>query len=143
MVQADVRRPAELLARPEVRAHLDLRQPVAIGLFATLHFVRDADDPAGIVASLRESVAPGSYLAISHIGTDFFPDKEALAAAVAVYEQASERVWPRSREEILGFFDGFDLIEPGLVPKHQWRPADGTAPANTPNIQWGGVGIKP
>ena len=51
------------------------------------------------------------------IGTDFFPDKSALAEAVAVYERASERVWPRSRDQILSFFDGFELLEPGLVPK--------------------------
>ena len=98
MVQGDLRRPAELLARPEVRAHLDFGQPVMIGLFAILHFLRDSDDPAGTVACLRDAVAPGSYLAISHIGTDFFPDKWALAEAVAVYERASERVWPRGRD---------------------------------------------
>ena len=143
MVQADLRRPAELLARPEVRAHLDFGRPVAIGLFAILHFLPDADDPAGIVACLRDAVAPGSYLAISHIGTDFFPDKSALAQAVAVYEKASERVWPRSRDQVLSFFDGFELLEPGLVPKHQWRPVTGSAAAGTPNIQWGAVGRKP
>jgi SAM-dependent methyltransferase len=143
MVQADVRRPAELLAMPEVRAHLDFARPVAVTLFAVLHFVPDADDPAAIVAGLRDALAPGSYLALSHIGTEFFPDKRALAEAIAVYERASERVWPRSRDQILGFFDGFALIEPGLVPKHQWRPVTGTAAAGTPNIQWGGVGVKP
>ena len=144
MVHGDLRRPAELLAKPEVRAHLDFGQPVVIGLFAILHFLRDADDPAGIVACLRDAVAPGSYLAISHIGTDFFPDKAALAeaVAVAVYERASERVWPRSRDQILSFFDGFELLEPGLVPKHQWRPVTGKAAAGTPNIQWGAVGRK-
>jgi S-adenosyl methyltransferase len=109
MVQGDLRRPAELLAKPEVHAHLDFGQPVAIGLFAILHFLPDADDPAGTVACLRDAVAPGSYLAISHIGTDFFPDKSALAEAVAVYE----RVWPRSRDEILSFLDGIELLEPG------------------------------
>lgn len=116
---------------------------MAIGLFAILHFLPDADDPAGTVACLRDAVAPGSYLAISHIGTGFFPDESALAEAVAVYERASERAWPRSREEILGFLDGFELLEPGLVPKHQWRPVTGTAAAGTPNIQWGAVGRRP
>ncbi len=122
---------------------LNFGQPVAIGLFAILHFLRDADDPAGVVACLRDAVAPGSYLAISHIGTDFFPNKSALAEAVAVYERASERVWPRSRDQILSFFDGFELLEPGLVPKHQWRPVTGKAAVGTPNIQWGAVGRKP
>jgi S-adenosyl methyltransferase len=60
-----------------------------------------------------------------------------------VYERASERVWPRSRDQILSFFDGFELLEPGLVPKHQWRPVTGIAAGNTPNIQWGAVGRKP
>jgi SAM-dependent methyltransferase len=143
MVQGDLRRPADLLAMPEVQAHLDFGEPVAIGLFAILHFVPDDDDPAAIVACLRDAVAPGSYLAISHIGTEFFPDKQALAHAMAVYERASERVWPRSRDQILGFFDGFELLEPGLVPKHQWRPVTGVAPSDTPNIQWGAVGRKP
>ena len=142
MVQADLRQAAGILAMPEVTAHLDLTRPVAITLFAILHFIADDMDPAGIIARLRDAVAPGSYLAFSHIGSDFFPDKQALAKAVEVYEKASERVWPRGRDEILGFFDGFDLLEPGLVPKHEWRPVTSVAPG-TPTIQWGGVGRKP
>ena len=72
------------------------------------------------------------YLAMSHIGTEFFPDRQALADATAVYEKASERVWPRSRDQILGFFDGFELLKPGLVPTHQWRPPIGRAATDTP-----------
>ncbi len=98
MVQGDLRRPADLLALPEVRAHLDFGRPVAIGLPAILHFVLDADDPAGAVACLRDAVAPGSYLTISHIGTEFFPGKSAMARAKAVYERASEPIWAPSRE---------------------------------------------
>ncbi len=143
MVNGDLRRPADLLAKPEVRAHLDFGRPVAIGLLAVLRFRSDADDPAGAVACLRDAVAPGSYLAISHIGTEFFPDKAAMAQAKAVYERASEPIWARSREEILGLFDGLELLEPGLVAKHQWRSVTGQAATGTPNIQWGGVGRKP
>jgi hypothetical protein len=51
-------------------------------------------------------------------------------------------VRPRSREQILGFFDGFELLAPGMVPKHQWRPVTGEVPADIPNIQWGAVGRK-
>ena len=65
-----------------------------------------------------------------------------MAQAKAVCERASEPIWARSRDEILGFSDGFELLEPGLVPKHQWRSVTGQA-AGTPNIQWGGVGRKP
>jgi S-adenosyl methyltransferase len=95
------------------------------------------------MACLRDALSLGSYLAVSHIGVDFFPDKSALAEAVAVYERASERVWPRSRDQILSFFYGFELLEPGLVPKHRWRPVTGEAALGTPNIQWGAVGRKP
>jgi SAM-dependent methyltransferase len=148
MVRADARRPQELLALPDIRAHLDFARPIAIILFATLCFIPDKDDPAGIVARLRDAVAPGSYLAIAHIGAEFFPDKKALARAMRVYESASEQIHPRSREQILAFFDGFELIDPGVVPKNEWRPetadAGDAAPGiDTPNIQWGAVGRKP
>jgi len=143
MIEADLRQPAALLTHPVLRAHLDFAQPIAVLLFAVLHFVSDEADPAGIMACLRDAVVPGSYLALAHIGTDFFPDKAALARARAVYQQASEEVWPRGYEEILGFFGDFDLIEPGLVPKHEWRPVTGAVAQNTPNIQWGGVARKP
>ena len=92
------------------------------------------------MACLRERRRAGSYIAISHIGTDFFPDKATLAEAVAVYEWASEPIWARSREEILGFFDGFELLEPALVPKHQWRSVTGQAATGHPV---GAVGRKP
>ncbi len=143
MVRADARRPGELIALPEIRAHLDFTQPVAIILFATLHFMPDAADPARVITTLRDAVAPGSYLAIGHIGSEFFPDKKALARAVKVYESASEQIHPRSREQILRFFDGWRLLEPGLVPKDEWRPELGEAAAGAPNIQWGAVGRKP
>ena len=91
------------------------------------------------IAGVPAAVAPGSYLTISHIGAEFFPDKAAMAQARAVYERASEPIWARSREEILGFFDGFELLEPGLVPKHQRRSVTGQAGTGTPNIQWGGA----
>lgn len=141
MVQADLRQAADILTMPEVAAHLDVSKPVAVILFAVLHFIADDMDPASSVARLRDALAPGSCLALTHIGSDFFPDKQALANAVAVYEKASEQVWPRGRDQILSFFGGFDLLEPGLVPKHQWRPVTGIAP-DTPTIQWGGVGQK-
>lgn len=142
MVRGDVRQAGELLGSDEVRDHLDFSRPVAVSLFAVLHFIPDHDGPKRIIATIASALAPGSYLALSHIGTDFFPDKEALAQAARVYEEASERVFPRPRAEIEAFFAGFDLIEPGLVPKHEWRPEPGDDIRHTPNIQWGGVGRK-
>jgi SAM-dependent methyltransferase len=142
VVEADLRRPAELLADPVVRKHLNFDQPVAVMLLAILHFIADEHDPDRIVAQLREALVPGSYLVISHIGSELLPDKAAAERAVKVYERASEPILPRSRERVLGFFGDFELTEPGLVPKHQWRPVTGEAATVTSDISWGGVARK-
>jgi hypothetical protein len=126
VVQADLRRPAELLAMPEILEHLDFSRPTGVLIVGVLHFVADADDPHGIVATIRDALAPGSYLALSHASADLVPDKAAVRRVLAAYEKSNAPLWPRSRAAILRFFDGFDLVEPGLVPKPQWRPAPGT-----------------
>ena len=141
MVRADLRRPAELLAHPGVHGFRDLGRPVAVMLIAIMHFVPDSDDPYGIVAALRDGLAPGSYLAMVHLSGDFV-EQDAAAEAVSIYERASARLRPRSRAEILRFFDGFELVPPGLVPKHEWRPDDGDLGYRTSNVSWGAVGRK-
>lgn len=141
MVQADLRRPGELLAHPGVRGFLDLRRPVAVMLIAVLHFVPDADDPYGIVAALRDGLAPGSYLAMVHLSGDFV-EQDATVQAVSIYEQASMHLRPRSKAEVLRLFDGFELVPPGLVPKHEWRPDEGGPGYRTSNVSWGAVGRK-
>ena len=140
MVRADMRQPGELLAHPNVRGFLDFRRPVAVMLIATLHFVPDSDDPYGIVAALRDGLVPGSYLAMVHLSGDFV-EQNAAVEAMSIYEQASARLRPRSKGEILRFFDGFELVPPGLVPKHEWRPVS-DAGYRTSNVSWGGVGRK-
>lgn len=119
-VAGDFRRPAEILADPQVRAVLDLDQPVAVLLVAVLHALPDQDDPFGAVAQLREALAPGSYLVIAH-GTD--ESRPAVAAdLVRVSQRTTTPLIVRSRAEITRFFDGFELIDPGLVWAPQWRP---------------------
>ena len=140
VVRADLRRPAELLALPEVRAHLDFSRPVAVLLVSVMHFIADADDPYGLVSTIRDALAPGSYLALSHASADFVPDEHVVRRAVAAYEKTNAPAWPRSRADILRFFDGFDLVEPGLVPKPQWRPAPGADVTDVPDVSWCGVG---
>jgi SAM-dependent methyltransferase len=140
VVQADLRRPAELLARPEIREHLDFSRPVGVLIVAVLHFVADSDDPHGIVATIRDALAPGSYLVLSHASADLVPDKAAVRRVLAAYERANTPAWSRSRAAVLQFFDGFDLVEPGLVPKPQWRPAPGTDASGVRDIGWCGVG---
>jgi SAM-dependent methyltransferase len=142
VVQEDIRRPRELLANPVIRQHLDFSRPVAVVLSAVLHFVSDDDDPDAITAVLRDALAPGSYLVISHVCQDLLPDKAAAERAKKVYEQASERIQARSAERITGFFGDFELVDPGLVAKHAWRPVTGVAPSDPTDISMGGVGRK-
>jgi hypothetical protein len=103
---------------------MDFTQPVAILLLAILHFIPDADDPAGIVATLASTLAPGSYLAISHLTGDFGPGQ--VAAATAAYNsQVSAPVTARSHAQVTGLFGGLPLLAPGVVPVTEWRPEVG------------------
>ena len=142
VVQADIRRPDELLANPVIRGHLDFGRPVAVLLLAIMHFVTDEDAPAAVAASLREALAPGSYLVLTTICQELLPDKAAAERAKDVYQKAGKPIKARSAAEIRGFFGDFELVEPGLVPKHAWRPETGTTAADPSDISLGGVARK-
>jgi hypothetical protein len=141
VVQADLRQPGDLLSRPEIRDHFDFGQPIAVLLLQVLHFVSDDDDPAGIVAALREEICSGSYIAIAHVTADHVPGDVSDRVA-AMYRRAND-VWPRSKDEIRQLFDGFDLVEPGLTPEHAWRPGAGGVPERSMPTGWAGVARKP
>jgi hypothetical protein len=100
---------------------LDLSQPVAVLLLAVLHFVADADDPAAIVATLAGRIAPGSFIAVSHVTADFAPE-QVTAATTAYNALATTPVQPRSHTEVTGLFGGLALVPPGVVPVTEWRP---------------------
>jgi hypothetical protein len=138
-VLADLREPEVILSHPDVRRLLDLTRPVAVLLVAVLHFLRDQDDPAWIVARLRDAMAPGSYLVISHATGDFHP--HAGAKVTQVYQQASAPLVLRSRDQIARFFDGFDLVEPGLVEPVAWRPDTGPVSPSAGGL-YSGVGRR-
>ena len=142
VVAEDIRRPRELLANPVIRGHLDFDRPVAVLVLAIFHFVPDEDDPAAIAACLREALAPGSYLMLTHVCEELLPDKGAAARAKDVYQKAGQPIQARSTEEIRGFFGDFELVEPGLVAKHAWRPENGAAAADPSDISLGGVARK-
>ena len=138
IVLADLRDPRAILSHPTTRRLLDFGEPVALLLIAVLHFVRDAEDPAGIVATLRDALPPGSYLALSHVTGDF--RSAAATDAMGVYNNATSSVTLRSHDQVSAFFAGFDLIEPGLVQSPLWRP-DGPLPRNMDKLWiYGGVG---
>jgi SAM-dependent methyltransferase len=121
VIQADLREPQAILAAPETRLLIDFTQPAALLLVSVLHFLEDAEDPWLVVAQLRDALAPGSYLVLSHATGEAKP--QVAAAANTVYmSKVRARGDVRSREAILRFFDGFTLLDPGLVYLPQWRP---------------------
>ena len=142
MAFADVRDPASVLRHPEVVGLLDWAQPVAVLCTSTLHFIGDEAVPHKIIAEYRDHVAPGSYLAISHGTLEEDPKREGEKAA-GVYRQASSQLHLRPLSEVRRFFDGFELVEPGLVWITEWRPEPGTAPTGRQRSMRGGVGRKP
>jgi hypothetical protein len=116
---------------------------VAITLIAILHAIPDADDPHAIVARLLDAAPPGSYLTVSHLGSDLVPpeslqrmkDMEARSAA-------QQQFTYRTSAEVTRFFDGMDLVPPGLVPLEKWRPDPG-AVATGKSFIWAAAGRKP
>ncbi|MFE0629609.1 SAM-dependent methyltransferase [Streptomyces sp. NPDC058864] len=126
IVAADLRSPRDILDSAEVRGLIDLERPVALLLVAVLHFLEDADEPAKAVAELRDAIAPGSLLVVTHASVEGGPRRPEEGERVEnVYRSASSPLIMRSRAEVERFFDGFDLVEPGLVSAPLWRP-DGT-----------------
>jgi hypothetical protein len=139
VLQGDVRDPASILTCPDLRAHLDFCRPVAVVAAAILHFVRDEQDPAGIVAAFRDEMAPGSALVVTHVVNDGNggPDAATLAGA-QIYRDTTAPFVPRSRAQVASWFDGFALVPPGLVWADAWRRA-GNGRATAPVVA--GVGL--
>lgn len=121
-IQADLRHPLTILAEPEVRDLLDVSRPIAVLLVATLHFIPDEQNPAAILAQLRQALAPGSYVAISH-ASDEGEKPTGIRAAQEVYARAEHPVIMRTRAEISGLIEGWEIVPPGIVPCPLWRPA--------------------
>jgi SAM-dependent methyltransferase len=127
VVAADLRKPQEILASPQVEQLLDLDRPVALLLVAILHFVEDEDDPYAAVAELSAALAPGSLLVLTHASYEGIPlPPQRAQGAVDVYKDIRNPLVMRSRDEIERFFEGYDMVEPGLVSPPHWRPDTAT-----------------
>jgi hypothetical protein len=138
-IDADLRDTDTILS--QARQLLDFTKPVAITLLAILHAVPDTDDPHGKVARLLDAVPPGSYLAVSHIGSDLL-DVETQQEMTGVSDQMVQQDFTfRSRDEVMRFFAGTDLVPPGLVRVEEWRPAPGPDDTARSSL-WAGVGRK-
>ena len=121
-LRADLRQPEQVLDNAEVRNLIDFDQSVAIMFICLLHCLWDEEDPWGIVAKFRDAVVPGSYLAMSHMTNETYPD-----AAKKLFQMTQDLHWDapliaRPRKDIERMFDGFTLVEPGLVTPAQWHP---------------------
>jgi S-adenosyl methyltransferase len=138
-IDADLRDTERILA--EAAQTLDFSRPVAIMLMAILQHIDEAEDPYAIVDSLLAAVPPGSYLAISHPAADI--ETEAMAQmAERLNKLMAEKVTFRNRQQVARFFEGLELVEPGMVRVQEWRPAS-EIEAKSPAALWGGVGRKP
>lgn len=139
VTRADLRQVDEVLAAPTVAGLLDLARPVALLAVAVLHFV--PGDVAAVLGTYRDALAPGSVLAVTHASADM--DDPALTASILDtaehYRDSATPLLLRDREEILRFFDGFDLVAPGLVQPVHWPVRD---PTEVPISGYAGVGVR-
>jgi hypothetical protein len=119
-VLADLRDPDAVLSSPVTRRMLDFGRPMALLMVAVLHFVSDADDPAGIVAAYRRAMPPGSLVVIAHGTADSRPGES--DRLVRLYRDTGYPMTLRTRAEVEGLFAGCDLVEPGVVWVPQWHP---------------------
>jgi hypothetical protein len=147
IVKADIRDPAQILTDPAVRGLIDFDRPVGLLLLAILHHLEDQEDPAGIVAQLRDALPSGSYLAISSLRMPGPEVPEFRAMAIRAEELHAEELgsgrW-REDEEILAWFGDWELLQPGLVPLLEWRPPTAAAIERDENYHsfFGGVARK-
>src|SRR2546423_1894865 len=143
-VHADLRDPDSILAAPQLSATLDLDQPVALLAIAVLHFIADDSEAFAVLGKLVDALPSGSYLAISTATGDF--DPEPLAGVVQAYESNGEVMRLRTRAQVERFFDGLELLEPGVVQAHKWRPDDlarGLVKQDTDVAMYCGLARKP
>jgi hypothetical protein len=137
-IDADLRDPQRILAG--AARLLDFDRPVAVMLMAILQHASDEDGPYGIVATLLDAMPPGSYLALSHPANDI--DAASMAKmASSLNQMMAEKVTFRDRPAVARFFDGLELVEPGMVQASKWRPAS-KAEAASPAALWAGVARK-
>lgn len=143
-IQGDVRQPDQILNHPEVRRLIDLSRPAGILLIAILHIVTDDQLAYGAVRVLRDALAPGSYLAVAH-ATNESSSNEAVQQAVKTGRAVSDSKM-RTRAEVERFFEGLELVEPGLVYVPLWRPEgpdDVCFDQPDRSLSYAGVGRKP
>jgi hypothetical protein len=139
-LDADLRDTDEIVGK--AARILDFGQPVAVMLLGVLHCIPDEENPAAIVDRLMATVAPGSYLVVSHPAIDIATSQ--IGRSMQDYnDQAPVPLTARTYAGVRRFFEGLDMVEPGLVQLHRWRPGPGDLDPNRELANYGGVGRKP
>ena len=140
-IDADFRDPKSIIDNPRLREVLDFTQPVALSLIAIVHFVLDADDPQGIVRGFMDALAPGSFLALTVFTGD--TDPVGVGGVSREYNARGIPLQVRNKSETEAFFEGLELLEPGVTLVHHWRPdADAAHIRDRDIAMYGGVAIK-
>ena len=140
-IEADLRDPEAILASPAVARTLDLNRQMALMLVAVLHFLVDADEPARMVATLLDALAPGSYLVASHVTPEH--DPAGVGGLERTYQQAGILAQARTAGEFAALaFDGLEMIDPGVVLVSEWRRPAGPRPLPAEVNWYGGISRK-
>lgn len=139
VIDGDLRHPRSILAHPDLTAHLDLDQPVGLLLCGILHHILDEEDPYGVMHELCAALAPGSYVFIHHLVADQDPVATRVQEAML---QGHGRGQFRTVDQVTHFFDGLDLVPPGVTTVSEWRP-DPTTPrlSDHPVLRLAAVGV--
>jgi O-methyltransferase involved in polyketide biosynthesis len=143
VIQADLRRPEDILEHPETRALIDFDRPVGVLLVAVLQFIPDDREVAEVVARLRAALVPGSHLVISHITADEVAPDVATEGREIYSTTSLGSITPRGPEQIASLFEGLDLLEPGLVGVEYWRAGRRTPGGPSPLGFLGAVARTP
>jgi hypothetical protein len=137
IVEADLRRPAEILSHPLTQRLIDFTKPVAILMLAVVHWIKDDEDPFGAVRLLRETMAPGSYMMISHLlQTESY--QSATDQVKQVYSNADSGMVPRTMDQVVRFVAGLELLD-----VYQFLTPEGLARASEYDFGWVAIGRKP
>jgi O-methyltransferase involved in polyketide biosynthesis len=142
VVDGDLLQPAALLADPALRQHIDLTRPVGLVLVGVLHYILDEEKPAELVRELVDALPSGSYVFIHHLITHEESADEDTVAAEAALRAGVGRGQFRSMSEVASFFEGLELVDPGVVTVSEWRPdADTPSAEDNPVLRLAAVGI--
>ncbi|GAB2669557.1 SAM-dependent methyltransferase [Saccharopolyspora gloriosae] len=142
-IQSDMREPEALLAAPELHETLDQDRPIGLMLIAIVHFIEDDDEALAVVRRIIDAMPSGSYVAATVATDDFAP--EMLAKVTDTYHEHGESMRFRDKAAAERFFDGLELVDPGLVQMHKWRPDDDEhlSVPDADIAMYGGIARKP